>query len=159
MSKPKKKRVKIILGVLIAVLMLGVCFTSVAFYAKKEINKPLFTIPPEKAELLPSASPLPEDADTAAAYAQRLFDEAMTASDAEMSCRTEVSLAGDWQTPLADADAAVLSYLKDTAAELVRRLLAEVNGRCEFDMRETFAARVKEGVERLLSGGDIEEDW
>ena len=40
-----------------------------------------------------------------------------------------------------------------------RRLLAEVNGRCEFDMRETFAARVKEGVERLLSGGDIEEDW
>ena len=40
-----------------------------------------------------------------------------------------------------------------------RRLLAEVNGVCEFDMRESFADRVRAGIESLKTGGEIEEDW
>lgn len=40
-----------------------------------------------------------------------------------------------------------------------RRLLVEVNGACEFDIRENFATRVREGIASLESGNAVEETW
>lgn len=40
-----------------------------------------------------------------------------------------------------------------------RRLLAEVNGVCEFDIRESYAARVIQGIAKLKAGETVEEDW
>jgi hypothetical protein len=41
----------------------------------------------------------------------------------------------------------------------MRRMLAEVNGVTEFDIRESFAIRVAAACEALLAGTPIEESW
>ena len=116
MREPMKKSAKITLGILIAVLLIGVCFTSVAIYAKKELSKPRFTLP-EQAPL-PSASALPADAAEAESYIDRLFAETTAADDVEGKWSTEVSLDGDWNTPLNDADERVLRYIGTNAFSL-----------------------------------------
>ena len=116
MKKPMKKGTKITLGVLIAVLLIGVCFVSVAVYAKKELNKPRFVLP--ETEPLPSASPLPENAAAAERYVERLLGQTMAADDTEGSWHTEVSLDGEWDTPLTGADENVLRYIGTHAASL-----------------------------------------
>ena len=113
MSRPMKKSAKITLGILIAVLLIGVCFTSVGLYAKKELSKPRFTLP--ETAPLPSASALPADAAEAESYINRLFAEATAADDVEGTWSTEVSLDGDWKTPLTGADAQVLRYIGSKA--------------------------------------------
>ncbi len=40
-----------------------------------------------------------------------------------------------------------------------RRLLVEVNGESEFDIRESFYERVRQGVLNLETGAPIEENW
>ena len=40
-----------------------------------------------------------------------------------------------------------------------RRFLVEVNGICEFDIRESFYTRVREGILNLEAGQPIEENW
>lgn len=40
-----------------------------------------------------------------------------------------------------------------------RRMLVEVNGVCEFDIRESFVKRVLEGAANLTAGNAIEENW
>lgn len=113
MSKEKKNRKTILLGALVVVVLIGICFFCVAIYAKKEINKPKFVLPDQPE--LPSVSALPTDKDAAFAYVSRLFNAALAADDTEGSWHTDVRLDGEWETPFSDADEAVLLHIRDNA--------------------------------------------
>ena len=156
MSKPMKKSAKITLGVLVVVLLVGVCFASVALYAKKELNKPRFTLP--ETAPLPSASTLPADAAEAESYIDRLFAETTAADDVEGTWSTEVSLDGEWSTPLTGADARVLRYIGDSALPQFGALYPSANG-----VRMAQADNVPAPLHGVLSftasqGEDDEQD-
>lgn len=119
MSKPMKKSSKIALIVLVVLVLLGICFTTVGLYAKNEINKPRFSLPEQP--LQPSVTPLPADAAQGAAYIERLF-QATRADDVETTWYTDVNLGGDAQLPFADADNALLLFIRDQAAGQIAAL-------------------------------------
>ena len=47
MSQPMSKKKSIVLVALAIILLLGICFATLAVYAKKELNKPKFKMPEE----------------------------------------------------------------------------------------------------------------
>ena len=113
MKKPMTKKTRIVLGILIAVLLIGTCFFCVSIYAKKEFNKPRFEIPdpPARDDL---TQRLATEEDTVA-FIERLFSEAAQADDAEGSWHTDVSFDGEWQTPFSDADNGVIRFIAKRA--------------------------------------------
>ncbi|MBR4727071.1 MAG: hypothetical protein IK080_04190 [Clostridia bacterium] len=120
MSKPMTKKTKILLGVLCALVALGICFTAIGFYAKNEIEKPRFQMPEETPQA--SVTQLPADGAQAAAYVQRLFAAALAADDVELSLHTDVDLGGDATLPFADADNDLLLYIRDQAGGQIAAL-------------------------------------
>lgn len=119
MSRPLKKSQKALIGVLIAVVLIGACFTTVTLYAKRELSKPRFTMPEMAAA--PSA-PLPTEDDALRAHVGRLYAETTGADDVEGSWSTDISMDGEWNTPLPDADEAVLRYIASQAGGQIAAL-------------------------------------
>ncbi|MBQ6267343.1 MAG: hypothetical protein IJK64_06180 [Clostridia bacterium] len=120
MSKPMTKKTKILLGVLGALVALGICFTAIGLYAKAEIEKERFQMP--EMQPLPSVTALPTDGAQAAAYVQRLYDAALAADDVELSLHTDVNLGGDASLPFGDADNDLLLYIRDQAGGQIAAL-------------------------------------
>ncbi len=114
MSKDPQKKKTIILVVLAVVLLVGICFATLTVYAKKELNKPKFSVPEE--EPVASASELPQTAEMLCAYVNSLYEKVRAADDVEGSWHTDVNLEGDIVTPFAGADQSLLAYIKDNAA-------------------------------------------
>ena len=125
MKQPMKKTTKIILGLLLAALLIGVCFSSVTLYVKRELGKPTFTLPDETPQYTCEA---PADAAEAADCAARLFAAAQEADDTLVDLHTDVSLEGDWQTPFSAADAQTLQYIAEEAAAGIAALYPSVSG-------------------------------
>ncbi|MBQ7540977.1 MAG: hypothetical protein IJT44_01645 [Clostridia bacterium] len=113
MKKPMTGKTRVALGILIGVLLIGICFFCVSLYAKKEFNKPKFQIPdPPAHDDLTQRLTTKEEA---AAFIERLYAAAANADDAEGSWHTEVSFDGEWQTPFSDADNEVLRFFAGSA--------------------------------------------
>ena len=125
MSHQRNNRKTLLLGALIVVAIIGVCFVCVTIYAKKEINKPKFTIPetPEQ----PSVTALPTDKDEACAYVARLYETTLASDDTEASWHTDVHLDGEWETPFSAADEAILLHIRDSAAPQIAALYPNVS--------------------------------
>ena len=115
MSSERKNRKTVLFGVLIVVLLVGVCFVCVTFYARHEINKPKFQMPklPEQPLLTEQLT----DKDAAAAYALQQYADTIGADNTQGSWRTELRLGGDWETPLSGADEAILLFIRDNAGD------------------------------------------
>ena len=107
-KKPMKKGVKIFLGILVAITVVAMCMGAVALYLIHEKGKPIFEFP-EIIEV-PSATELPTDAKDAAAYLERLYDNAIRADDVEGAWHTDVQI-GTLTANLKDADAQILQYV------------------------------------------------
>ena len=114
MSQPMSKKKSIVLVALAIILLLGICFATLAVYAKKELNKPKFKMPEE--DPVASASELPQDKEALCAYVNSLYEKALKADNAEGSWHTDVNLEGDIVTPFAGPDNSILSYIKDNCA-------------------------------------------
>ena len=71
MSKPMKKGVKIFLVVLIVLVLVGLCFASVAIYARMQFNKEKSWLPPVFTPQQASVTELPDNAHDAYAYVIR----------------------------------------------------------------------------------------
>ncbi|MBQ6165164.1 MAG: hypothetical protein IJK23_11880 [Clostridia bacterium] len=125
-AKPMKKGLKIFLIVFIVIVLLGICFGSLALYAKHEFEKDKFWLPyvPQKQ----SVTELPETAQEAVAYVERLYAEAIVSDEAEGSWRTDVDLGGDMQISLPDADANIVRFIRDNAAGKVAALYPSGSG-------------------------------
>lgn len=94
---------KIFLGVLGVLALVGVAFACLSIYAKKEINKPKFEMP--EAPEVSAVSPLPASKQEAYDYVNALFTASLNADDVELSEHTSISLTGDGrETPFSDAD-------------------------------------------------------
>lgn len=119
MSQISKKK-SIILIALAVVLLIGICFATLSVYAKKELNKPKFTIPEEKPAV--SATPLPQDVGGLCAYVNSLYENTVNADNSEGSWHTDINLEGDIVTPFASSDQSILAYIKDNAAGEVAAL-------------------------------------
>ena len=128
MSKPMKKGTKIVLAVLIVAVLLGVCFTCVAIYAKKEFNKERSWLPPKLYAQQASVTELPDDIHGAYEYVMRLYDEALHAEGVEGSWHTDVDLSGEMTLPFSEADNAIVSKIRDGAAGSVKALYPDVSG-------------------------------
>ena len=127
MSKPLKKGTKIVLIILIVLVLLGLCFFSVAMYAKHEFEKEKSWLPPKPFEQTASKTELPDNAHDAYEYVMRLYDEALHAKDAEGSWHTDVSLSGEITMPFKDEDASIIRMIRDGAAGAVQALYPTVN--------------------------------
>jgi len=111
-KKPMKKGFKVFLGTVVVILVIALCFGSIALYLKHEQAKPVFT-PPEL-EPQKSVTELPESAVEATAYIDRLYQTMTTADDVEGDWHTDVLL-GEVTTPLADADNALVQFVREKA--------------------------------------------
>ena len=107
----KKKSIALI--IIIIILLIGICFATLAVYAKREFNKPKFRIPEE--EPVSSMTELPEGKEALVAYVNSLYEKALKADTAEGSWHTDVNFGGDIITPFAQADQSILTYIKDNA--------------------------------------------
>lgn len=125
MSKPMKKKTKILLGVLCALVALGICFTAIGFYAKNEIEKERFQMPELQPE--PSVTALPTDGAQAAAYVQRLYAAALAADDVELSLHTDVDLGGEATLPFAAVDNDLLLFVRDGAGGQIAALYPSIS--------------------------------
>lgn len=120
MSKGKKNRKAVVVGILLGVLILGICFGSVTLYARNEINKPKFHIP-ESDE--PTLLDRLTDKNDAFTYAMQLYTAAIEADDTEGSWKTDVrKLDNDWQTPFSKADEAIFSSIRKNAGSQLSSL-------------------------------------
>ncbi len=113
MSQISKKK-SIVLIVLAVVLLISICFATLAVYAKKEFSKPKFEMPEEEPAV--SLTELPQDKESLCAYVNSLYERALGADNAEGSWHTDVNLEGEIVTPFADADKSIVSYIKDNCA-------------------------------------------
>ena len=109
-KKPMKKGTKIFLGTVVVVLVVALCFGCIAIYLKHEQSKPIFT-PPEP-EPQKSVTELPETAEEAATYIDRLYEKMTTADDVEGDWHTDVSI-GEITNPFAPADNTLLQYFRE----------------------------------------------
>lgn len=126
MSGEKKRNPKkVVLIILVVVLLVGACFTAVALYARRELNKPKFIMPEIEPEA--SAAALPTDQAASVAYVNGLFADALAADDVELTVHTDVNLGGDIESPLADADREILSFLRDQAGGQIAGLYPTVS--------------------------------
>ena len=126
MKKEMKKSTKVILIILIIVVLMAVCFGSLAVYARHEFAKEKFWLPYVPQEQ--SLTEIPETADEAAAYVNRLWSEAVVSDEAEGSWRTDVDFGGDMEISLPDADAAVIRFIRDGASGIVASLIPSASG-------------------------------
>lgn len=128
MSKKKiSKKLKIFLIVLIVLILLGTCFLAVAIYAHNEFIKERSWLPPKLPKQQASASELPDNIHDAYEYAMKLYDEALHAEAVEGSWHTDVNLGGEMILPFADADNALISMVRDSAAGPVQNLYPHVS--------------------------------
>ena len=129
MSKKKlSKKLKVLLIILIVLVLLGVCFLAVAIYARSEFNKERSWLPPKLPVQKASVTELPDNIHDAYEYAMRLYDEALHAEAVEGSWHTDVNLGGDMTLPFSDADNAIVSLIRDSAAGPVQNLYPHVSG-------------------------------
>ena len=120
MSKPMKKGTKRLLIALTAVVLLGVCFGSVALYAHHETTKPRFKMPDT---VLPSVRELPEDKADAVAYVTKLYNEAVNSDDVEGSWHTDAKVKDydeAMETPFAAADEELIRYIWEHAGDRIK---------------------------------------
>ena len=104
-----KKSVKIILGTLVVLALIGLCFLCVAVYAKKEINKPTFELPELNEQ---TVSALPDDKAEAFDYVSRLYESAVSSDDVELSQHTDIhTTEGEKALPFSEADNGVISRI------------------------------------------------
>lgn len=116
-----KRSMKILLGVLGVLALVGIAFGCLTIYAKKEINKPKFELPEEPA--VEAASLLPADGQEAYDYVSRLFNECLNSDDVELSEHTRISLTGEGrEAPLSDADGKLLSRVLEQAQGKISEL-------------------------------------
>ena len=155
MSKPMKKPVKIVLIVFVAVVLLGICFGSVALYAHNEINKPRFRLPED--EPVASASALPTDKDSLASYTDALYEKTASADDIEASWYTDVNLGGDWTTPFAEADQDLILYIRDHLGGQIADLYPRVNGEIGNTEMLSFGVRPDEVTDFTATEGRVNE--
>lgn len=111
-KKKMKRGVKIFLGVVGVIVAVAVCFGCIYLYLRHEQNKPVFELPVLEPQA--SVTALPETAEEAADYIDRLYQTMTTADDVEGEWHTDVSL-GDITTPFAPADNALLQYFREQA--------------------------------------------
>jgi hypothetical protein len=111
---------KIFLGVLGILALVGTAFGCLAIYAKKEILKPKFEIP-EPPETV-AVSSLPASKQEAFDYVNGLFTERVSCNDAEISEHTGISLGGEKQTPFSDADSTLFSRALEQAQGKISEL-------------------------------------
>ncbi len=147
MSDTKKKRRNIILIVFAVIILLTACFVSVAIYAKKEINKPLFVLP--EAERQASAVKLPEDKAGVCDYAQKVYTEAVFADDSEGSWHTDVNLGGDMTLPFNSPDNEIISFIRDRSG-------GEISGMYEREDNVNMA-KAKTRPEIKINEADVLE--
>ncbi len=112
MSQISKKK-SIVLVVLIIILLIGICFATLAVYAKREFSKPRFKQPEEKP--VSSLTELPQSKEALCAYVNGLYEKAVKSDYAECSWHTDVNFWGDIVTPFAQADNSIVSYIRDNA--------------------------------------------
>ncbi|MBR5112400.1 MAG: hypothetical protein IK097_03140 [Clostridia bacterium] len=137
MSQPMSKKKSIVLVALAIILLVGICFATLAVYAKKELNKPKFKMPEE--DPVASASELPQDKEALCAYVNSLYEKALKADNAEGSWHTDVNLEGYIVTPFAGPDNSIVSYIKDNCAGEISALYPNES---EVKMSEAKAAPV-----------------
>lgn len=128
MRKPMKKKTKILVGVLIAAVLLGVCFLCVALYAQNEFKKEKSWLPVKLPVQKASVTELPDNAHDAYEYVMRLYDEALHSDTAEGSWHTDVNLTGDYTTPFNETDNAFFGRILSGAAGAVQGLYPNVSG-------------------------------
>ncbi len=126
-----KKGVKIFLGILVTILLVGICFGSIALYLRNERSKPVFHLP--DLEPVSSVTALPTKEAAVINYVLQLYDAAVTADDVEGAWHTDVHL-GELQTPFAAADAGIVQYIRDQAGGKIAALYPSAS---ELLMSET----------------------
>ena len=127
MSKPKKKVTKVFLILLIVAALLGLCFFSVAMYAKHEFEKDKSWLPPKPFAQQASVTDLPDNTHDAYEYVMRLYDKALHSDSAEGSWHTDVDLSGEITMPFQGADATLIRMIRDGAVGSVQALYPTVN--------------------------------
>lgn len=127
MSK-MKKGTKIVLGLLIVAVLLGICFLCVALYAKNEFNKERSWLPPKFSPQQASVTQLPDNVHDAYEYAMRLYNEALHSDAVEGSWHTDIDLGGDYTTPFSETDNAFFGRILSGAAGAVQGLYPNVSG-------------------------------
>ncbi len=127
MSK-MKKGTKIVLGLLIVAVLLGICFLCVALYAKNEFNKERSWLPPKFSPQQASVTQLPDNVHDAYEYAMRLYNEALHSDAVEGSWHTDIDLGGDYTTPFNETDNAFFGRILSGAAGAVQGLYPNVSG-------------------------------
>ena len=160
-----KKATKIILGITVTVLLLGLCFTSLSLYAKREINKPRFELPALSGQ---QGSPLPADKAQAFDYVSGLYQKVSAADDVEISLHTDVDTTrGEKVMPFSDADNKVISRALEKAqgrlGELYPKsenvLLSESEGLppLGFTVADIIDFTAEKG--RMEDGKTVEEEY
>ena len=127
-KKKMKKGLRIFLILLVAVVLMGICFASVALYAKNEFEKEKSWLPPKLPAAHASVTELPDNVHDAYVYVMRLYDEALHHKNVEGSWHTDVDLGGEMTLPFADADNAVIRWIRDGAAGAIGDLYPHVSG-------------------------------
>ena len=128
MSKPMKKSVKVFLAVVILVFLLGLCFLSVAIYAKREFEKERSWIPPKFPPQQTSVTEYPDNIHDAYTYVMRLYDEAVRSDIVEGSCHTDVDLSGEMSLPFDEVDNNIINEIRGGAAGAVQAFYPSVGG-------------------------------
>ncbi|MCR4594531.1 MAG: hypothetical protein K5761_05700 [Clostridiales bacterium] len=142
MSKLKKT----ILIILAVVALLGICFGSLAIYAKKEINKPRFEAPEAPAE--EALSKLPETKEEAFAYVADLFEKSASADNVEISQHTDAHFPSEGrETSFRDADQKVFARILDNAQANVSALYRSDEG--------VLASEFRNPLKLGFTAGDI----
>lgn len=128
MSKPMKKKTKVLIGILIAAVLLSVCFFCVGLYAKNEFEKEKSWLPLKPLPQKASVTELPDNVHDAYEYVMRLYEEALHSDTAEGSWHTEVNLSGDYTTPFKEVDNAFFGRILGGAAGAIQGLYPNVSG-------------------------------
>ena len=143
MSKNSGSRKTILLGVLVVVVIIGICFVCVTLYAKNEINKEKFQMPEIDVPLLTQEL---TDKDKAFAYAMNQYNAAVSADNTEGRWRTDVRrLDEDWQTPFSKADNAILLGIRKKAGDQIKEMYPKQYGNVRLrEVRDAIPPFVKQ---------------
>ncbi len=142
MSKPLTRKTKVILGILIAAVLMGICFLCVAIYARNEFKKERSWLPLKFEPQQASVTELPDNADDALTYATRLFDEALHSDIVEISCRTDVDLSGELKLPFREADNNIIDKIRSQAAGAVQALYPTLDSQRVTDVKPEELPRI-----------------
>lgn len=147
MSQTKKNRKTILLGALVVVIIIGICFVCVTLYAKNEINKPKFSIPEQEETLLTDEL---KNKDEVFSYAMHLYKESAGDENTEGRWRTDVRrLDEDWETPFSKADYAILSGIRNKAGDQLKGMYPSQGGYIPLRAAENIPAFTKQASDVL----------